>query len=281
MSSSASWTCPTCDRQRRSRFCPTCGEQQLRPRDLSLSDLAAQFAKGLSSIDGKLLRSFRSVLAAPGALSTAHIRGARRNYVGPLALFFVANALFVALQAATGTNVLSSPLDSHLNVQDWAPLARDMVASRLESRPVSLSAYAADFNAAAAFNAKALMILMVLALTPVLAAMFYRRHRTAGAHVVFALHLYTFVLVLLCFSLLIAEAEHLVGGDGLKSPVVDVLLSLFNVAACAAYIFMAIKPVYGAHGVPRAVQAITLALTVGALFVGYRFAIFLITFYTT
>jgi len=54
-----SWTCPGCGKARRTQFCPQCGEERLRARDLTLRDLARQFAKGMSSVDGKLLRSSR------------------------------------------------------------------------------------------------------------------------------------------------------------------------------------------------------------------------------
>src|SRR5688572_12876664 len=93
------WTCPSCGRGRTGKFCPQCGEERLRPRDLTLGDLAVQFARNVSSIDGKLLRSFRSILTAPGALTAAHISGQRRPFLGPLALFFIANGAFVLLQS--------------------------------------------------------------------------------------------------------------------------------------------------------------------------------------
>ena len=55
--------------------------------------------------------------------------------------------------------------------------------------------------------------------------------------------------------------------------------SLANLAACALYLYVAIGPVYGASGGVRVVQAIVLALAVGAIVLGYRFVLFLITLY--
>ena len=278
---SGSWICPTCVELRDTRFCSQCGEERLRPNDLTARDMIAQIAKSFSSIDGRLFRSYRSVLSAPGALTAAHVGGQRRSFLGPFALFFVANALFVAVQTVTGTNILSSPLDSHLNNQDWSSLARTMVEQRLASRGTDLAAYRPIFDRGAIFNAKAGMIVMVLAFAPLLFPTFRSRHRPAGAHLVFALHLYAFVLTLLCVSLLISTADRLIGGQGLSSPAVDLALSLFNVGACSIYIFLAIGRAYGASGVSRWIKTAWLASAVAALFVGYRFAIFLITFYTT
>src|SRR4051812_15744717 len=211
------WTCPGCAKVRRTQFCPQCGEERLRPRDLTLRDLARQFAKGMSSVDGKLLRSSRAILTGPGTLTAAYIRGERRRFLAPLALFLVSNALFFGMQSLTGVNVLSTPLQSHLHVQDWQHIARSLVASRLNSTHETLATYAPRFDHAATFNAKALMILMALAFAPIPALLFRARHRAAGAHVVFTLHLYAFVLVLLCVSIAIAQFDLLMGGGGLQS----------------------------------------------------------------
>lgn len=281
VATSSNWACPTCQMIRKTQFCSQCGEERLRPNDLTARDMLTQIAKGFSSIDGRLFRSYRSVLTKPGALTAAHVGGQRRSFLGPFALFFVANALFVAVQTATKTNILSSPLDSHLNNQDWSNLARTMVDHRLASRGIGLAAYGPIFDSAAIFNAKAGMIAMVLAFAPLLFPTFQSRHRPAGVHLIFALHLYAFVLTLMCVSVLISVAEHLMGGGGLGSPIVDRALSLFNVGACSLYIYLAIGHAYGARGISRFLKTLWLATAVAVLFVGYRFAIFLITFYTT
>ncbi len=274
------WVCPSCGRRRRTRFCADCGEERLRPRDLSFSDLAARFAQTLSSVDGKLLRSARAILVAPGTLSASYVRGERRRFLGPLQLFLIANALFFAIQSLTGMNILSSTLNSHLNVQDWRNFARSLVGRRFGDNERALAAFAPQFDRAAIFNAKALIILMVISFAPIPALLFRRSHRAAGAHVVFALHIYSFVLIVLCAALAIAELELLLGGGGLASPQMDTWLTVANLLACAIYIYLSIGPTYSATGLPRLVAAVILTFCVGVILVGYRFAIFLITFYT-
>lgn len=278
---STTWTCPTCEVRRKARFCASCGEERRRPRDLTVTDLTSRFVENVSSIDGKLLRSFRSILTAPGTLTAAHIAGRRRAYLGPLALFFIANAVFVMLQSVLGARVLLSPLASHLHDQDWSGLAQSLVAHRLQAGGQTLAEYSAVFDEAVAFNAKALMILMVLAFVPLPLALFSRPRRPAGVHVVFSLHLYVFVLSLLCVSLFLAVGEQMLGGGGLQSDAVDMALSLFNLGGCGVYIYLALGPAYGSTGMPRVAKAAAMALAVGVLFVGYRFTIFLVTLYTT
>jgi Protein of unknown function (DUF3667). len=275
------WTCPTCAKGRRMRFCPQCGEERLRPDDLSLRDLLAQFLKNTSSIDGKLVRSWRTLLTRPGRLTAAHIGGERRWTMNPVTLFFLANAVFVAMQSVTGVNVLSSPLSSHLHSQDWSAFAQSLIGQRLVERNLTLEAYAPVFDRMALFNAKALIILMALAFAPLPAVIFRGRHLPAGAHIVFALHLYAFVLLVLSVSVLLAEADILLGGQGLSSGAVDNVLSILNLLACGAYIYFAIPKVYSANGWLNWASAIVMTFVMAFLFVGYRFVIFLITFYTT
>src|SRR5204863_9739477 len=132
--------------------------------------------------------------------------------LAPLQLFLIANAVFFAVQSLTSTNVLSSTLQSHLQVQDWREFTHSLVWRRFGNDPAPIAAFAHRFDQAAIFNAKALIILMVVAFAPFPALLFRGSGRSVGAHVVFALHLYVFVLAVLCFALLIAEAELLLGG---------------------------------------------------------------------
>ncbi len=275
------WTCPTCSHVRATAYCPSCGEAPLRERDLSMTDLIGQFVREFSSVDGRLMRSVRALLTLPGWLSAAHVAGRRRAYFGPLPLFLIANALFVAVQSLTHTNIFSSPLESHLNHQDWSPLVRRMVAERFAGQGDALAAYAPQFDRAAMLNAKALVVLMALAFTPLLAIAFRRAGRAFGAHLVFALHLYAFILMLMCVGLIAGDAQLRAGGLGLVSPRVDTAISIGLLLACGAYLYLAIGGFYDSRGAWRIAKSILLAASVGLIVVAYRFAIFLISFATT
>ena len=92
---------------------------------------------------------------------------------------------------------------------------------------------------------------------------------------------YAFLLLLFCLAMQVARLSAQLDGGGLDSPRVDTLLSVANLLACAAYLHAAIGTVYGTRGALRVLQAIVLALAVGAIVLGYRFALFLITLYAT
>ncbi len=275
------WTCPKCQLEVATPFCAQCGEEPVAPRDLTLRALAGKLLHALTSIDARAARSAWHLLRRPGALTVAWVSGLRKPYVAPFQLFLIANVIFFALQWLTHENVFSSTLDSHLHHQDWSELARTLTPQRLQARHTDLARFSPEFDRAVVFNAKSLIVLMamVFALLPPL--VFWRERKPFMVHVVFALHLYTFLLLLFCLALLIAKTSAWLGAGGLDAPWVDNLLSVANLAACMLYLYLAIGPVYGAAGVRRIVQAVLLGIAVGAIALGYRFVIFLITLYTT
>lgn len=196
-------------------------------------------------------------------------------------MFLIANALFFTAQSATHNNILSSTLQSHLVQQDWKSVAGPMVAAHLKANQLTLAQFAPVFDTAVVLYAKSLIILMAVGLAPILAIVFWRSHRPIGAHIVFALHLYAFVLLLFCLSLGISELDLLGGGAGLASPNVDTVLSLFNLVACFAYLYFAIGKAYGTQGPWRSMAALFLSICVAAIVIGYRFLMFIVTLWFT
>jgi hypothetical protein len=59
------------------------------------------------------------------------------------------------------------------------------------------------------------------------------------------------------------------------------VLSVANLLACGAYIFASTGPVFGARGPMRTLRAVALTVVAGAIVLGYRFVVFLITLYLT
>jgi hypothetical protein len=110
---------------------------------------------------------------------------------------------------------------------------------------------------------------------------FARSKRPVIAHAAFALHFYAFLLLLLSVGTVVPAVDVWFGGIGLASEGFDHVLSIGLVAVSALYLYLAAGRVYGARGVSRAAQ--TLALTVGVVVIvlGYRFALLVITLYST
>ena len=129
----APWQCRTCDKTVTTPHCPDCGEPTLIARDLGLRQIALDAFHSITDLDSRLLRTFRSLLFRPGALTRAYLEGPRKPFMSPFEVFLIVNVLFFAVQSVSPTKVFSSSLASHLHDQDWSPLAQVMVENTLRA----------------------------------------------------------------------------------------------------------------------------------------------------
>ncbi len=277
----STWTCPTCQDTVSTPYCANCGERLMDPRALTVHGLFHQLLHFLSSVDGRVTRSLIALLRYPGSLTLSYQQGQRRVYVPPFRLFIIANILFFAVQTLTRIDIVAPPLAADLQIQDWSGLAQSLVAERLKSTGMSLERLALLFNQAVVLNAKSLVILMVLPFSILVSLLFVRQHKPILIHVVFSLHMYVFVLLLYCVALFVIAIDAKLGGGGLESIVLDVIITVVLFLVCAGYLYIAIGRVYQDRGISRLLKTTLLAVAVAAILVGYRFAIFLFTLYTT
>lgn len=275
------WTCPSCATVVATAYCPQCGERRLGPRDLRLRALLHQAFHALTSVDGRLVRSLREITLHPGALTLAYLQGRRRQFLGPLQLFFLANVAFFALQAVSGVRSFSTTLDSHLHHQDWSAVAGVLVARHLRASGQTLAEYAPVFDRAIGLYAKSLIVLMVVPFAMLVALLFRQRPLPPMAHATFAVHTYVFLLMLLCLASLAAGIDRLVGGPALQSPVFDHTLSVVALTACALHLHVAIDRVYPGKRAWTALRALVLTTALALIFMGYRFALLPITLWMT
>lgn len=89
--------CRNCAAALSGEWCSACGERRWRASDRSLGALAHEAFSALTDWDGRILGSLRALLLSPGRLSADWIDGRRRRWLGPMALFLLANvACFLA-----------------------------------------------------------------------------------------------------------------------------------------------------------------------------------------
>ena len=275
------WNCPTCHTTVSTPYCPVCGERPLHPRELTFRGLVGQLVGALTTVDGRLLRTFRCLVGRPGFLTVTYLQGQRKPYVGPVPLFLIANALFFATESLTGGKVFTTPLDAHLHTQPWSQTAELLVSHRLAARQTTLESYAPVFDHAVAVNARSLIVFMALSFVAALAIVFPGNKRPSVTHALFSLHLYAFLLLLLCIATAVPPVDQWFGGAGFASEGLDHALSIMLLMACALYLFVATRTVYGASGSGRPVKVLVLTTAMAAIVLGYRFVLLLITLYST
>jgi len=275
------WACVTCGTKVSTSHCPGCGERAIRTRDLGLRHLLLEAFHSVTHVDSRLLRSFRALLFRPGALTTAYLEGPRKPYISPFQLFLIANLLFFAVQSITRDKVFSTPLDSHLQGQDWSEFARGLVANRLAEKHLSLEAYTPVFDHAVAVNARSLVLVMTVPFALLLMLMFLRNSRPFAAHIVFSLHFYAFQLMLLCALLVVLLVQTWLGGSGMPSAGMDTALFAIQLGISAVYLYVAAGKVYGVRRLRQVTTAGALIVAAGCVVLGYRFLLFVVTLYST
>jgi len=275
------WTCPTCNTAVSTPYCPGCGERPLRERELTLRGIFNQLVQVFTKIDGRLILSFRCLVSRPGFLTVAYLHGQRKPYVGPVPLFLIANALFFATESLTGGTVFTTPIDSHLHTQPWSRVAEMLVSHRLEATHSTLGIYAPVFDHAMARNARSLIIFMVLAFVAAPSLAFHRSRSPLGAHALFSLHVYAFLLLLFSVATVVPPIDLWFGGAGFVSGGLDDAISISLLLACGMYLHLATGEVYGATGASRILKVVALTIAVAGIVLGYRFVLLVITLYTT
>lgn len=275
------WLCPNCAMAVATPFCGRCGERPIGARDLTVRGAFDRVVQALTSLDGRLLRTVGQLVRRPGALTQAYVEGRRKPWAPPFQVFLVANLLFFGVQSLTGINVLGASLESHMHLQDWQALARQLVDWRLQAAQTTLAAYAPVFDRSVVLYAKSLVILMTLPFTALLALVFGSRQKPFMTHVAFSLHLYALLMLLFSLAIVIGRIDVAAGGAGLASARMDNVLSATLLVAGGAYLYAALGPAYEVSGWRRSMAALLLTIAAAALVLGYRFAVFLIALAAT
>jgi hypothetical protein len=203
-------TCPACGAPEMLEFCARCGERHLDEEAHSLRRFAAETLDALTSLDSRVGRTLRALVAHPGRLSADHFAGVRRPYLGPLQLFLLCNLAFFLLQAVAPLAIFNLPLQNvlqHLGGALKAYPAPDggSFGEFMQNRE-AFEPYAAEFRRVAGTQARSMVIVMVPIFALITLCLWRGRRRYYAQHLVFALHVYAFVM--LAWSA-IAAAMHL------------------------------------------------------------------------
>jgi hypothetical protein len=279
-----SWACPSCGASSTSPYCPACGERRRSEHDLTLRHLFEQLLESLIHFDGRLFRTTKVLVTQPGRLTTAYLAGSRRPYVSPFHIFLVANVVFFIVQVFSGLAVLTVPLATELDYEVYSGLAQRLVARHLAGAGMSVGQYAPIFDHAEGLYAKSLIMLMLPLFAVVAGLLFFDRRKVAVAHLVFAVHYYAFLLVVLCvlfpvFAILTSVLFHL--GVHLGPGVLDWIATSAEALLCLTYLGRSSEIVYEAGPLRRWLSAGLLTVATLYILYAYRFILFMVTLLAT
>lgn len=276
--------CPSCQQAVRAKFCSHCGEKLIEPEDLAVKRFFAHGFATLTHADGKVFGTLRSLLFRPGELTSAYLTGRRKVFIGPVPFFLICNLLYFLLRPALGWDTLSSTLNSNLKLSAFTTTAQTLVAAKLAAGSTTLESYRPVFDRAAILNGKSFLLLLVPLYAVPLAVLFHRRGRPLVTHVVFALHFCAFFLLTLMVALASANFVSALAkrsGHSLTPFQLDYGTMPFIVVATTYYFYQATRRVYDTVGWSLAFRTAFLVMLLPAVLTGYRFALFLVTLWTT
>ena len=250
--------CQNCDGPLGGRFCGSCGQDSVGPPS-DVTGLIGLLTGGLIGLESRALRSFGTLLFAPGRLTRAYVDGQRIRYSSPIqmyawctAAFFLVQAVFPVARLNTETGYIVSSLST---ITVGFGLSAETLA-RLTEQGVGLPVYAERFDAAVTAYFPVLLVLLVLASALLMAIQF--RKESALKHGVFALH---WTAVYFALEML----RQLLPRSGPSS----VPASIFITAVALVHLYRAMRVVYSRGRVGTAIRAFLTIMAFSVLLGGW------------
>jgi hypothetical protein len=205
-------TCASCGERLAGPYCALCGERVLDAEARTVRHfLTRTLPQELFDLDGKLWRTFRSLLLRPGFLSREYSAGRRTPYLSPLRLLLIAIVLYaVATQGGLlitltigrlSLSIAPTAVPSDVSVEatvariDRLNLLQPMLARKQRAVDLTSDGVRQRFHAALNRFAQPVSFANVLLLSLVLHAAFRRRRALLLDSATFAMHLVSFVLI--------------------------------------------------------------------------------------
>lgn len=283
-----SWasTCQNCGAPLAGRYCSHCGQRAIPPRP-TIGELAGDAWNELVGWDGKLLRTLRVLVRHPGELTRAAIEGRRARYISPVRLYLICSVVYFLAAAAVPLPDAELSLDTGVVVgaadatgaaidkairQGLDALSADEragVEAQIASQPAffrplfrrAVEDYRGLQRQVGDIFSRALFVLV-----PVLAlvlAMFYRR-RHFPEHLYAALHLQTFVFLVLALQSVAEYTRWL--------PAI-VTASIVAVLVIVAHAIAAQRNIYGDSWPKTVAKAVSVAAVYAALWSATSFGV--------
>lgn len=276
--------CVTCSAELRGRYCHECGERVVTAADMRVRRFVADTLEGAFDLDSRVWRTARALVARPGHLTAEHMCGRRRPYLGPLQVFLFANLLFFGtLTTIGGFNTFTTTLSNHLSMDGYGAHARRLVEERAVSDTPEREEYQRRFDETTPRYANSMIILLVPLLAGVLFVL-YGGRRFMVHHLVFALHFYAWLLLLLIALSLILRGFVLLVQTLLDAETAWIILGMMDndemmigfllLSAITWYLVRALQRSYGDRIVPALLRAVVIGALIMPMLLVYRLLLF-------
>lgn len=261
--------CRNCGATLQAKYCHECGQEKLDhliPVRHLLGDIADEFLK----FDSKLFRTLTSLMVRPGFLTSEYIAGRRARYLPPFRLYFTISAIYFLIAASLNFNDRTANY-IHQATGNQSSLIETAKTNHKESRaavsgirmPVKktpidrarLDRAVTKYSSWYLGNQNAIMFFLVPWGALILKFLYWRSGRLYIEHLVFSVHVTSFMFLSSLPSLPLFGTNQL-------SMAADAFL-LISVAT-VVYVIVAMRRVYHESPLKTFLKAI-------GLFTGYAF----------
>ncbi|HEX2329859.1 MAG TPA: DUF3667 domain-containing protein [Candidatus Angelobacter sp.] len=203
--------CAGCGSQLNGPFCSHCGERALGHHEFSVWHfISHHFLHELSHVDGKIARTLRYLFFRPGFLTEEYFAGRRLTYVNPVRLMLTAVIAFALLVHSSGfaamnirklrLSLLPPGIPQTYGIEDTIKRL-DLFGilsariSRMKSADLEKEAAVEKFHHELKNYSTVLSFSNVVLLAAFLFLLFHRRRPYFLQHLVYSLHVASFVLL--------------------------------------------------------------------------------------
>jgi hypothetical protein len=276
-------TCANCGAKPKGDYCHKCGEKYLKRSDFALSKFLKDAFRSFTHLDSKLFRSLFLLMFKPGFLTAEYLKGKRKPYLKPLALFLIINALYFFTISYNGMRTYETPL--HLQKQNpYQSIVVRMTEHRLKNANApEIKTFEIAFNERNHSLSKSMLLLLVPLLAIALALIYFRKQRYFGEHLITALHFFALMLILnmilgiFCRGSLVGTLLYLLGFQMDMSLIAEFIEPLFWLWGLSC---VSLKTAYSEPWRSVLFHSFTFSLLFLPLLLCYRFIVFLATFYS-
>jgi hypothetical protein len=217
--------CPNCNNELTGNFCSYCGQKSHELQDRKVSTFVKNFFEESFSFDSKFLKTLKYLLFKPGFLTFEYIQGRVNSYVTPLKMYLFISVVTFFVASAINADDLNSLTESF----EGGPEA---VAKYIERSGVSREVFETRFNNEYQAKLPLYFLLLVVLFSLPLKVIYLNTKRLYVEHLVFALHFFTFLLMMTIVS-------------NISELIIDGSTIFFFLVVPFFYLFFAVRNAYG------------------------------------
>jgi hypothetical protein len=206
--------CLSCGEQLEGHFCHHCGEKVINPHhDYSIWHFLEHTIDDFTHFDLKIIRTFKNLFFKPGLLTKNYVEGVRVSLMRPVQLFIICSLIFFFFMPKSGSFYayyrelsegykskgfsFENPTAYNINAK-LKTLAIAQVGATAPDSTINKTANAIYLKALdkAATLSKTYLFLIVPIWGLLIYALFYRQNSYFVPHLIFAMHIFCFFLLL-------------------------------------------------------------------------------------